>query len=176
LHDIGKVPTRDRGFDGHDRIGAELADAWMKRWRFSNEERTRVVHAVRHHLIDGDEHTHDATLRRVLQRVTPAALGDVMTLARADIEALGVNVAGERARLTALGVRLDAMVAAGVALTTRDLAIDGATLMRELAMKPSKQLGETLTWLVERVLDDPNHNTREGLLALARERISPPHA
>jgi len=62
--------------------------------------------------------------------------------------------------------------AAGAALSARDLAVDGTTLMKELGLRPSKQLGTLLAALLARAVDDPSVNTREGLLAIARE-LSP---
>ena len=54
LHDVGKPPTfmvADRiRFNGHDVLGADMAEAIMKRLRFSNREREAVVEMVRHHL------------------------------------------------------------------------------------------------------------------------------
>jgi tRNA nucleotidyltransferase (CCA-adding enzyme) len=55
----------------------------------------------------------------------------------------------------------------GHPLTRADLAIGGADL-QELGIK-GPRIGETLATLLDRVLDDPTLNTRESLLAIARE-------
>jgi hypothetical protein len=52
-------------------------------------------------------------------------------------------------------------------LTRADLAIGGADL-QELGIH-GPRIGETLATLLDRVLDDPTLNTRESLLAIARE-------
>jgi tRNA nucleotidyltransferase (CCA-adding enzyme) len=52
-------------------------------------------------------------------------------------------------------------------LTRSDLAIRGSDL-QELGIQGSR-IGETLAALLDRVLDDPALNTRESLLAIARE-------
>jgi len=44
--------------------------------------------------------------------------------------------------------------------------------MGELGIKPGPGLGRLLDWLLERVIADPTVNTREGLLDLARRRLS----
>ncbi len=59
LHDVGKPPSyrvepaadgpRIR-FEGHARVGAEIADRILRRLRASNELRESVVHAVRGHM------------------------------------------------------------------------------------------------------------------------------
>ncbi len=55
----------------------------------------------------------------------------------------------------------------GDPLTRTDLAIRGADL-QELGIH-GPRIGETLATLLDRVLDDPTLNTRESLLAIARE-------
>jgi tRNA nucleotidyltransferase (CCA-adding enzyme) len=57
---------------------------------------------------------------------------------------------------------------AGVALTPRALAVDGAALMGALGLPPGKALGALMAALLEAVLDEPARNTPEALLALAR--------
>jgi tRNA nucleotidyltransferase (CCA-adding enzyme) len=55
----------------------------------------------------------------------------------------------------------------GDPLTRADLAITGADL-QELGIN-GPRIGETLTALLDRVLDDPTLNTRESLLSIARD-------
>jgi tRNA nucleotidyltransferase (CCA-adding enzyme) len=55
----------------------------------------------------------------------------------------------------------------GDALTRADLAIGGADLQPLGIQGPG--IGEMLATLLDRVLDDPTLNTRESLLAIARE-------
>ncbi len=174
MHDIGKAKTRDDSFTfaNHDRVGAEMTDAWMKTWRFSNDERVRVTHLLRHHLVAYDASWSDAIVRRFVQRVTPGSLADLFALARADAEGAGVEVERRVAGLDALEARVREVRASGAPLTQRELAVDGTVLMKELGMKPSRALGEVLSALFERVLDDPSLNTREALLKLAGELVA----
>jgi len=56
LHDIGKVATLTVGNDGiphfygHEDVGADMAEAILKRLRFSCRETATIVHAVRNHM------------------------------------------------------------------------------------------------------------------------------
>jgi tRNA nucleotidyltransferase (CCA-adding enzyme) len=52
-------------------------------------------------------------------------------------------------------------------LTRADLAVDGRDLQALGLSGP--RLGQVLGLLLERVLDDPSRNTRDVLLAIARE-------
>ena len=76
LHDIGKPPTlsfdpmdqRIR-FNGHDRVGAEMAEQVMTRLRFSRHEIDLVVEAVRNHMVFKDvRQMRPAKLRRFMAR------------------------------------------------------------------------------------------------------------
>jgi tRNA nucleotidyltransferase (CCA-adding enzyme) len=44
-------------------------------------------------------------------------------------------------------------------------------LMQELSIKPGPDLGRILKTLLDEVVDDPNKNQRETLLARARELL-----
>ena len=56
LHDIGKPAVSKTGphgrirFLGHDRVGAELADAAARRLAFSNDQRRHITFIIGHHL------------------------------------------------------------------------------------------------------------------------------
>jgi len=76
LHDIGKPPTRSFDpvdqrirFNGHDRVGAEMAEEVMTRLRFPRQEIDLVVDAVRNHMIFKDvQQMRPAMLRRFMAR------------------------------------------------------------------------------------------------------------
>ncbi len=144
---------------------------WLKAWRFSNAEHDRVVRALRHWgAVEGLAEADDPTLRRWMRDTTVAGLDDALALARACRRASGevslcVVVDG-------VAVRVAAEQAAGVALTARELCLDGGALMAALKLSPGRTLGVLMQWLLEAVLDDPKANTPEGLLALARERLA----
>jgi len=93
LHDMAKAETRgvlDSGrviFPHHDRVGAEMADAWCRNMRTSNDLREFVVRGVRHHLALGFMvHRQPLTLAqydRYLRRVAPDPV-EAMVLSVAD--------------------------------------------------------------------------------------------
>jgi len=94
-------------------------------------------------------------VRRWLAEVGPAA---------ADLSALWVLRHGGPAPWSAAMAEISRR---GDPLTRADLAIHGADL-QELGIQ-GPRIGETLATLLDRVLDDPALNTRESLLAIARE-------
>ncbi len=73
LHDIGKPPTfeiADRiRFNEHERVGAEMTEALMRRLKYSNEDIECVVNLVRGHMAFKDaHHMRPATLKRFLRQ------------------------------------------------------------------------------------------------------------
>lgn len=176
LHDVGKPRTRafsdktqDYTFYNHEMIGADMADVWLRAFRFSNEERERVVHLVRNHLVCYSDDWSDAGVRRFVKRVGKEGLEDLLRLARADALGKGRPVDAELDGLLRLRKRVDAVIAAGSALSTRDLAVNGQDVMKRLAIKPSRRIGEVLEQLLERVLEQPELNERDALLAMIDE-------
>lgn len=173
LHDLGKPRTRalsdkthDYTFYDHEHVGADMAETWLRDYRFSNEERTRIVHLVRHHLICYSSEWSDAAVRRFVRRVGSEHVEALLELARADALGKGRPVEAELAALEELRARIADNMARGAAFGTRDLAIGGRDVMRTLGVPPGPLIGRVLERLLERVLDDPQLNERDALLAL----------
>jgi tRNA nucleotidyltransferase (CCA-adding enzyme) len=180
LHDVGKPrsrafseKTQDYTFYDHDRIGAEIADPICSRLRFSTEERERIVSLVRHHLFHYDQGWSDAAVRRWLRRVGKERLEDLYALNEADIRGKAEAVeAAALEPLAALKLHVERVLAQGAALTTRELAIDGHVLMKELGLRPGRIIGQLLESLLEDVTTDPSVNVREVLLERARKIVA----
>ena len=178
FHDVGKPRSRafsdktnDYTFYDHDRIGAEMVEPIATRLKFSNDERTRITHLVRHHLFHYDKWT-DATVRRWIRRVGKDRLEDLFFLNYADAVAKGKDATSSFEALAALKLHVEKVLAEGAALSTKDLAIDGNVLMKELGMKPGRAIGTVLAQLLEDVTSDPSLNTRERLMDRARALIA----
>ncbi len=175
LHDVGKPRSRafsdkthDYTFFNHERIGADIARPILTRLKFSNEERERVVGLVRHHLICYSDEWSDATVRRWLRRVSPELAPDLYRLGHADALGKGRDASEDIAAIDKLHARAEALVLAGAALSTRDLAFRGDHAMEELGLAPGPLIGKLLAHLLELVTEDPSKNTHEALLDEAR--------
>jgi tRNA nucleotidyltransferase (CCA-adding enzyme) len=179
LHDVGKPRTRafsektaDYTFYEHERIGAEMTDPILARLRFSNEERAHIVALVRHHLICYSDDWSDAAVRRWIRRITPELAPDLYLLGIADAMGKGRDASADVTNIERLRARVDAVIAAGSALSAKDLAVDGGRIMKELEIKPGRIIGEILAHLVELVLDDPAKNQADVLLEEARAFVA----
>jgi tRNA nucleotidyltransferase (CCA-adding enzyme) len=176
LHDVGKPRTRARSektgeytFYHHEQLGADMADRWLKAYRFGNDVRDEVVALVRHHLVCYSAEWTDAAVRRFVKRVEPSRVPALLSLARADVRAKGKPVDPELALLDELEARVAKVAGENAALSTTDLAIDGGDVMRHLGIAPSRRIGVLLEALLERVLENPQENVAERLLLLLEQ-------
>lgn len=178
LHDVGKpttaAPHPERAgeyrFHGHDREGARLVDAIVRRLRLSGRERRRVTHLVAHHNIPLSGWS-DAGLRRLIRRVEAEHLDDLLALREADLRGRDSELGPEEplAQLAVLRRRLERIADSGAALTIRDLAVDGRRVMARLGIRPGPRVGQILRQLLERVLEDPSLNDEPTLEAMIDE-------
>ncbi len=179
LHDVAKPRTRARSdetgdwtFYHHERVGADMADRWLRDYRFSNQERELIVALVRHHLICYGSEWTDAAVRRFIRRVGPDRVEPLLRLGEADALGKGRNVEQELAALKELRGRIDEQVEQGGALTTQDLAIDGNDVMQHLEGGAGPVVGQVLRELLEQVIEDPSLNTRDKLMPIV-EKLAP---
>jgi tRNA nucleotidyltransferase (CCA-adding enzyme) len=185
FHDLGKPIVGWRGRDGrlhyyakpgfaahgHDQVGAGLATEALLRLRYPNALRQRVVKIVRRHMFQpgkGDARR----ARRFLRRNGDELAFDLIDHKHADL--LGKRGSdGEPPPLDELEAlaRFREVVEEERASPhrLRDLAIDGNDLMA-LGFEPGPQLGRILNDLLDAVVEEPALNTRDRLLALAKER------
>jgi poly(A) polymerase len=103
LHDVGKPPTFEKStrkgirrirFPEHARVGAEMADAILRRLRFSNAEREAIVAMVANHMTFKDvPRMKLSTVKRLLARPT---FEEEIAMHRADCLASHGSVANVR--------------------------------------------------------------------------------
>jgi tRNA nucleotidyltransferase (CCA-adding enzyme) len=153
--------------DPDPAVAAKQVEAAAKRLKVSNEVRDEVVRLTRENECllgpaPGGARS-DAQLRRWLARVGKDHAPAVLRFRRADAHAAGATAALER--LDQLAERIDAALAAKVPLCAQDLALNGAAVMSLLGVPPGRAVGEALAHLLDRVLEDPDRNTRAALEA-----------
>ena len=181
LHDVGKPrsaqppgPRGEHTFYKHELLGEEMAREILLRLRYPNREAERVALLVREHNWYYLPEWNDATVRRTIARIGPDALPDLWALRRADLRARGRLVAEGLANQQQVEARFEAELRRAGALKITDLAIGGEEVMAVTGIAPGKRVGQILTALLDRVLDDPDLNTREALMRLASEMVRTP--
>jgi tRNA nucleotidyltransferase (CCA-adding enzyme) len=175
LHDLGKVDARSEEPDGrvtfynHQAWSARKAEAILRRLRYPNEERKRIVHLVQQHMFHYNKEWTDSAVRRFVRTIGTENLDDLFEARRADTLGNGLRRTATSAELTELRGRIVEIVAKDTAFSVRDLRIDGEALKADLAIEEGPAIGRILDALLEEVLEDPDRNEREHLLSRARE-------
>jgi putative nucleotidyltransferase with HDIG domain len=174
LHDVGKPRTKDGPhFYRHEHVGADLVVAMLERARFSRETTETVAHLVRSHMYSADPELAPRTLRRFVNRIGAVHLDRLFALRHADIVGSGVPKRGvENERFEA---RIAEILAERPPFTVRDLAIGGDDVIAlfvargraPAGFRGDRRVGAVLAQLFEDVLDEPERNDREHLLARA---------
>ena len=181
LHDAGKPGTRSTGpdgevhFHGHEARSLELAETILESLRSSLSLRREVAALIRHHGTHPTEAWSDAACRRFLGRLAE----DSLPLERwaafrlADQRGKGLDLESRLDGHQGLLSRLRALAAAAPPLAVRDLALDGAALMKLAGRPGGPWLGELQRQLLVAVLDDPGLNRAEALAQVARKLMPP---
>ncbi len=178
LHDLGKVDKKrvieESGqsrvvFYGHETLGAQIAVDVLRRLRFSNEFIKRCSHLVENHMFLYRNEWNRGTVRRFIRRVGEGNLDDLFRLREADCLSRGMTEEVES--IQALRVRIEEEMRDASAFKLADLEIDGEDVKTVLGLSEGPAIGRILQEIFERVLDDPNLNTREKLLKLLAQYL-----
>jgi tRNA nucleotidyltransferase (CCA-adding enzyme) len=173
LHDIAKPIcfTMDEDgighFYGHDKKGVMLCQQILKRLKFDNESISRISLLVKEHMNVLEKPT-DASVKRLINRVGVDLISDLFVLQRAD--ALGS--ASPMVRLEEIQKveeKTKDILESKVPLAISEIAVNGEDLIREFSLKPGEEIGNMLRFLLEKVLDNPEINIKEKLLAIIYE-------
>jgi tRNA nucleotidyltransferase (CCA-adding enzyme) len=164
LHDIAKPRIRKKmdgtwRFHGHEKASALLAEEIMKRLKFSNKMIREVTHLIKNHLIGYNSEWSDAAVRRLIKRVGPDFIEDLLTFRKADILAHGKKKSNQELLLQLDG-RIQDQLASSPPMHVSDLAIDGKAIMMLTGLSPGAAVGKILAELAEKVIEDPRLNRR----------------
>jgi tRNA nucleotidyltransferase (CCA-adding enzyme) len=182
FHDLGKPHVAWRGTDdrlhyyakrgystkSHEQVSAELAAQALSRLRYPNDLRSRVLRIVRGHMLDpgrGDP----LRARKLLARYGRNLALELLDHKEADLRGKGeAPPEGELERLARFRAIVEEQVKSPHRL--RDLAVGGDDLIR-VGYRPGPTVGKTLRALLDDVIREPEHNTREHLLERAKELL-----
>lgn len=173
LHDIGKPQRFTLGEDGeghfygHAAVSADIAEDILRRLKCSNALRERVCTIVRYH----DVHLSDTdkSVRRLLRKYGLETVRDICLAHICDDSAKTPECAGRCGEWCAVLSRAEAL-APSCCLTLKDLAVDGKALSG--LMEPSPEMGKTLKFLLDEVINGNFPNEREFLLKEAAKYIA----
>jgi tRNA nucleotidyltransferase (CCA-adding enzyme) len=172
FHDFGKPQckvTDENGIDhfkGHGKAGADMVDNIMRRLRFDNETREKVVELVYYH--DATFEVGEKYVKRWLNKIGEEQFRRLLEVRRADIKAQNPIYMEERlAKVDKIEAILEDVLLDEQCFSLKDLAINGNDLI-ELGFKPGKVIGSTLNTLLQIVIDGEVENDKNQLIRVAK--------
>ena len=169
LHDIGKPQcktTDDKGVDhfkGHAMVSEEMSSKILKRLRMDNDTIRDVKKIVRWHDYGISGVITKKSVRKMLSSMGEQYFGELLDIKRADMKGQSDYRLAERQEVLSNIIRFhDEIMEEGNALSIKDLAVNGKDIM-DLGIPKGPKVGETLSYLLERVLEEPTLNEKSKL-------------
>lgn len=177
FHDIGKTktarfhaPAKRVVFFGHQIVSVRLARKIMERLKISGigVNPPLVLTLIENHMFETKASYTDRAIRRFAAKIGPDLLSLLLDLRISDNRG-GKHPHGIKG-VQRLRARIKEELAKKPPFGPKDLAINGHDLM-DIGIPEGPALGSIIAALVDKSLDSPEINTREALLALAREML-----
>jgi tRNA nucleotidyltransferase (CCA-adding enzyme) len=176
LHDIGKPDTQtphpcNKGefrFLDHARVGALYVEGISKRLKLSNDDVNRVTHLVRHHMRMMEIPQSESGIRRLIKDLGIENIEEFIVFRRADM----VDNPKKQALINEFNIdceRIRNILLKNPVLNSKGLVINGYDLMEYMGISEGPIVGKMIKFLTDRVIDQPELNTREKLFQLLKE-------
>ncbi|MDV4151685.1 CCA tRNA nucleotidyltransferase [Clostridium sp. AL.422] len=178
FHDVGKINTLTPfnngsfyGFPGHCLEGSLMVKKILSDLRFDNNTIKIVSKLIEHHLVlDVNNMPTKYEIKKLINSVGKDSIYLLFKLQRADITSLN-NPEPFLKKVSYNEYLVRDILQNNEPLTIKDLKITGEDLINILDIKPGKLIGETLNYLLEKVLEDSNQNSKELLIELGKDFI-----
>ena len=175
FHDIGKPHCYQDGedgvrhFKGHGKVSADMTDKIMKRLRFDNDTREKVVELVYYH--DATFEVGKKYIKRWLNKIGEEQFRRLLNVRRADIKAQADMAQETRLqKIDNIEYILEEVLQDDECFSLKDLAVNGKDLIT-IGYKPGKEIGEVLNNLLDLVISGEYKNEKEKLLEIAERRL-----
>lgn len=169
LHDIGKphcFSLDDTGighFFGHASISTSLADTILRRLRFDNATRERILLLIKNH--DTPLPTEEKGVKRLMNRLGAEAALQLVDVHRADTAGQHPCCAYRYNEFDAVRLLMQKAIDDAACFSLKDLAVNGNDLI-SMGLH-GKQVGSTLQMLLNAVIDGTVPNAHSALLEFA---------
>ena len=139
----------------------------LKRLKFDNDTLNKVSRLVLYH--DYNVEPAPRYVRRAIHKIGEDIFPYLFAVKLADVLAQSEYRREEKLqKLEEIQKIYEEIKAANECVSLRTLAVTGRDLI-EMGMKPGRELGEVLNKLLEIVLENPEKNSKEELLAMVRQ-------
>lgn len=168
LHDIAKPVTKttdERGVDhfrGHPERGSKMAEDILRRLKFDNHTIAMVKGLVAYH--DRRIEPVERAMRKALHQIGEEYFPALFEVREADVMAQSEYQKEEKLDAIKEGLRIYQKIKKeGQCISLRSLAVNGGDLIRA-GIEPGQEIGMILEQMLQDVIGDPSHNTKEYLM------------
>ena len=172
LHDVAKPQMKTIDGNGvahfkmHDIKGADMAKAILRRLKFDNDTLGKVTRLVQYH--DYRIPAEPKRVRRAMNKIGEDLFPYYLEVRRADTMAQSEYLREEKLQnIREMEMCYQDILEKKECVSLKDLAVSGSDLIDD-GMQPGKEIGMVLNKLLEMVIENPNLNTKETLLALRK--------
>lgn len=175
LHDIGKPQCQvfdELGiahYYEHAKISAALADERLKAMKYDNDTRKKVVELISYHDATFDDKPKH--IKKWLNKIGEEQFRRLLEVRYADIFAQNAMKMSQRlAYIDRIRERLDEVLASEQCFQLKNLAVNGNDLM-EIDIPQGREIGHTLNWLLDMVINGEVENDKNELLNLVHLKM-----
>ena len=172
LHDVAKPQmktideTGEAHFKMHDVKGVEMTKAILRRLKFDNDTIGKVMKLVQYH--DYRIPAEPKRVRRAMNKIGEDLFPLYLEVREADTLAQSEYKRKEKLQnIHDTEYCYREIVQRKECVSLKDLAVTGSDLIED-GMRPGKEIGKVLNALLEKVIEEPELNTKEQLLALRK--------
>lgn len=171
FHDFGKPHSYQDGEDGirhfigHWEVSVELTDSIMKRLRFDNDTRNKVLELIYYHDLSVKDRK---DIKRLLNKIGAKQFERLLEIKRADAKAHNPIYLEERIEnIDNIEQLFQEIIKNNECFSLKDLDVNGSDLI-SIGYKSGRQLGYALQGLLDCVIEEEVYNNKEDLLRLAK--------
>lgn len=175
FHDSGKPGTftvDEKGighFYGHEKVSRNIARNVLMRLKYDHKTIRKVETLVYYHMTSTDMRN-EVKIKRFINKLGPDNLNDLIDLKIADFIGKPEGSEEKLFEINGFRNRVQTIISRGDPRTIRDLAVNGKDILN-LGVREGEDVGRILEALLEKVLKNPEDNTKEVLLNYVRKEI-----
>jgi len=183
LHDVGKPiaceinpRTNDVWFKDHESVGADQVEKELKILRFSNKDISFISNLIRLHMRISYERLSPKSVRRTLVMLNDAGI-PYKSLLRLSVSDRRGNFKtnryyGLRDVYNLYKAFKTEVERKNPVSSFSHLALNGNDIMNLTGLKPGREVGKMLTFILDKVVENPELNNKESLEKLVLEELN----
>ena len=152
-----------RHFKGHGKVSADMTNEIMRRLKFDNYTREKVVELVYYH--DATIEVGKKYIKRWLNKIGVEQFKRLLEVKKADNKSQNLEHSQEMIdKIKNIEKLLEEVLQEKECFSLKDLAINGDDVKKAMMLKEGKDIGYWLNEILDRVVDGELNNNRDDLI------------